>query len=435
MDILSIIEKKRDKKILSEDEIHYFINQYIMGHILDYQASSLLMAICINGFTDEETFALTKAMLQSGDTIDLSPLNGIKVDKHSTGGVGDKTSLIIGPMVAACGLIFAKMSGRALSFTGGTIDKLESIDGFQVEKSKHEFLKQLDKIHLAIIAQSDSLVPADKKLYALRDVSGSVPSIPLIASSIMSKKLAVGTNMILLDVKYGDGAFMQTKEEAMQLAKLMIRIGTAFQRQVKAEITSMEQPLGYAIGNSLEVAEAIQVLQGSGPDDLRNLCLHSVGVILMMANRCKSIEEGKAIAKKTLIDHSAYYKFKEMVIHQGGNEDDLKSMLSQLTHPKTRYSYSCQSEQTGYVKKIHTKKLGLIACQLGAGRTKKNDPIDPYAGILLKVKCNDKVPFGKVLCRVDSNKIIDDSIMEEIRNCFEIDHERSSIPSLIEALV
>ena len=411
MNIIEIIEKKRDREVLTKEEIVFFIEGYCHDKIKDYQASSLLMAICINGFNKAETFALCEAMIQSGDILDLSCVEGIKVDKHSSGGVGDKTTLALAPMLSACGLVVAKMSGRGLGHTGGTLDKLEAIKGFKVDLNEKVFIQQLQSIGLAIISQNEDMVLADKKLYALRDVSGTVASIPLIATSIMSKKIASGADYILLDVKYGDGAFMATKEQAEELARLMIEIGTHFQRQVKAEITSMEEPLGLAIGNALEVQEAIDTLLGKGPSDFTDLCVHSGGVLLQMSGLCKTIKEGEKRMREVIDDQSAYNKFLQMMTAQGG---------SKLAFPKTKYVYTVKAKTNGYVSKIHTLKLGTIACDLGAGRRIKEDVIDHSAGIVLTHKVNDKIHKGEILAYLYTNQGNRETCIQEVLTCFEI---------------
>lgn len=428
MNIIEIIEKKRDKQALTKEEIHYFIDGYVQDEIKDYQASALLMAICIHGMNDEELIALTNAMIHSGDIIDLSRIEGIKVDKHSTGGVGDKTSLVIGPILAACGLAFAKMSGRGLSHTGGTLDKLEAIDGFQINISNDDFIKQVNDIHIAIISQTGNLVLADKKLYALRDVTGTVPSIPLIASSIMSKKLAAGADYILLDVKYGDGAFMATKEEAEVLARTMISIGESFHKSVKAEITSMEEPLGFAIGNTLEVKEAIDTLQGKGPKDFSELCIHSACTLLLMSNLVKTKEQAIELVEKVINDGSAFSKLVEMVKAQHGN-------IEVILHPEkmkqSLYKVNIYANAAGYINKIKARKLGLLACELGAGRKRKEDKILHEVGIVLHQKCGSYVNEKDVLCEVHTNKQLDQQWIEAITQCFIVETKKKEKASLI----
>ena len=428
MNIISIIEKKRDCKCLCEEEINYFVDMYVHGLIEDYQASALLMAICINGMSDEETYYLTKAMIASGDCVDLSTIEGVKVDKHSTGGVGDKTSLVLAPMLAACGLKVAKMSGRGLSHTGGTLDKLESIESFNVNISEEHFINQVNQIGIAIIGQSRNLVPADQLLYALRDVCGCVPSIPLIASSIMSKKIAAGADILLLDVKYGDGAFMKSKEEAQLLGEKMIAIAKRYKKNVRVEITSMQQPLGNAIGNTLEVIEAIETLQNEGPKDLSQLCIQSCATMLQMANLYTNKNDAILKAKSVLADKSAYYKFLEMCKFQNGDT----SFISNCTKfKKSRFLTPCISVIIGNVTQIKTKQLGLIACELGAGRFTKKDCIQHEVGIVLNKKLGDTVVEGEAMCYIYSNTEISDILMDQIISCFVIDSSTPIIEPLI----
>lgn len=428
MNIIEIIERKRDGFALSEHEIHYFIEEYMNENIMDYQASALLMAIYLKGMNEDELFYLTDAMIQSGSVLDLSSLDGISADKHSTGGVGDKTTLVLGPMLAACGIEFAKMSGRGLSFTGGTLDKLEAISKMNVNLSIPAFLKQVKQIHIAIMGQSESMVLADKKLYALRDVTGTVSSIPLIAASIISKKIAAGADIILLDVKYGDGAFMQTKEEAEQLALVMIDLAARFNKKVSAEITCMDQPLGYAIGNALEVKEAIAALKGQGPSDLTDLCIESAAHILRQASLCESMEEARIKAEKTLYDQSAFHKFMQMVEFQGGD-------VNEILHPdmliKNVKKYPVYVPKDGYIKSIACQKLGMIAAKLGAGRMKMNDTIDHSAGILLNHKCGEYVKTNDVLCFVYTNQTNHLDILDDIVQCFKIEQQHFPLEPLI----
>ena len=427
MNIIEIIEKKRDNYILNEEEITYFVNGYCNGSIKDYQASSLLMAICINGMNREETIFLTKAMLNSGKSLDLSSLSGIKVDKHSTGGVGDKTSLVLGPMCAACGLKFAKMSGRGLGHTGGTLDKLESIKGLSISLDEESFIKQVQNINLAIIGQNEQFTPADKKMYALRDVTGTIPSIPLIASSIMSKKLAAGAEIILLDVKYGDGAFMKTKEEALILAKTMIEIGEGLNRKVQAEITNMNEPLGNAIGNSLEVLEAIKTLKGKGPKDFEELCIHSGAKLLLMSGLYIDEMKAKSKMKSVLYDGSAYDYFIKMVSAQKGIiKENQVVFVDDKVYKKDVYTKEC-----GYINSIKTKELGLLSCKLGAGRFTKEDIINLNAGIHLYKKVNDYINKDEVLLTLYGKEEIDENIIKEALNCFYISKEKIEKENLI----
>lgn len=432
MNIIEIIEKKRDHQKLSNNEIEYFVNGYVNDEIKDYQASALLMAICINGLDMEELKSLTQAMLNSGDVMDLSDISGVKVDKHSTGGVGDKTSLALGPILAACGLEFAKMSGRGLSHTGGTLDKLEAIDGFQINLEKERFIKQVNDIHIAIIGQTGNLVPADKKLYALRDVTGTVPSIPLIASSIMSKKIAAGADIILLDVKYGDGAFMPDKESAEQLAKTMISIGEQFNKTIKAEITSMEEPLGNAIGNTLEVKEAIATLQGKGPSDFSELCIHSASTLLMIAKQASTELEAREKVENVIANGKAFQIFVDMVKAQNGN---IEQIIDPNKMKQAKYIVIIKANKEGYINKIHTRQLGLLACELGAGRKRKEDSITHEVGFILHKKCCDYVNANDILCEVHTNTILDETFLNDIRSCFIVnENKKDKIPLIYKTI-
>jgi len=387
MNIYDIIEKKKNKKELNKEEIDFFINNYTNGEIPDYQISALLMAICINGMTEEEIYNLTMSIVTSGETIDLSGIEGTTVDKHSTGGVGDKTTLIITPIVASLGGKVAKMSGKGLGYTGGTIDKLESIEGFQVQIEREEFIKQVNTIGAAIVSQSGNLTPADKKLYALRDVTATVDSIPLIASSVMSKKIAAGSKGILLDVKMGSGAFMKTQEEAKQLAEKMVRIGTKARRKTIALITNMDIPLGNAIGNILEVKEAIEVLKGDGPKDLTELCVELATYMTMM---CNNEEKSKCreLVEESINSGKAYKKFKEIIEAQGGTLDIIEK--NSILEPKL----TIYSPQSGYIVHMDTENIGKISSKLGAGREKKEDTIDYKAGIIIKAKTGEYIKTG-----------------------------------------
>ena len=400
----SIIETKRDKGILTKDQIHYFITNYVSEKIPDYQASALLMAIYLNGMNKQEIADLTEEMRISGNVWDLSSINGLKVDKHSTGGVGDKVSLILGPMVAACGAKMAKMSGRGLGHTGGTLDKMESIPGMKINLTKEEFVKQVNEIGVAIIGQDKSLVPADKKIYALRDVTGTVGSIPLIASSIMSKKLATGSDCILLDVKFGDGAFMKNMESAKELAKTMVEIGKSLNKNVKAEITDMNQPLGNYIGNNLEIKEVIETLKGNGPKDLNEICLNSGAIILEQAKICDR-KEGRKRLEECLKNGKAFESFKLFVKYQGGD-------VSYVEHPEkfevAKNIIEIKSKEEGYIKIIKALTIGLASMRLGGGREKLDDVIDMSAGIVLNKKVGDHVNKDELLCTLYTNKSKDD---------------------------
>ncbi len=399
MNILNIIDQKVKHQSLSKEMIVYFVHGYAKGTIPDYQIASLLMAIKLNGMNDQETAWLTEAMVSSGETVDLSGIKGTTVDKHSTGGVGDKTSLVVGPIVAALGLKLAKMSGRGLGHTGGTIDKLESIPGFTTNLSSTRFKKQVNEVGMAIIGQTLELVPADKKLYALRDVTGTVESIPLISSSIMSKKIASGAKAILLDVKFGSGAFMKTLESAKILAKAMVRIGQSLGRDTRAMLTDMDQPLGFAIGNRNEVLEAADTLQLKGPSDLLELCIQASSMLFIQAKRADSIKEARTKVMEVLTSGKAYSKFIEFIHAQGGKFEDLNNV--ELL--KTKHVVSIKASKAGYLSKIDALALGQAASLLGAGRLTKEDSIDPNAGIMLHHKIGDKVSIGSHLATLKTN--------------------------------
>lgn len=418
MNIIDIINKKSQKKSLTREEIEYFVLGYTKGELPDYQISSLLMAIKLNGMNKRETVDLTRAMLYSGDVNDLSSLPGVTVDKHSTGGVGDKTTIVLAPLVAACGLTIAKMSGRGLGHTGGTIDKLESIPGFNTSLTHEEFFNQVNKIGIAVIGQTSELVPADKKMYALRDVTGTVDSMPLICSSIISKKLASGSSIIELDVKYGDGAFMKSKKKAQELADLMIYVGKKLGRKIKAVISDMNQPLGCNIGNSLEVIESIETLKGNGPEDLTKLCLHICAEFLLEAKKYKSYEKAYAYASETLYSLKALEKFKEFVSYQGGNSEVADNYLL-FKQPK--YSFDIVSNKKGTVKIVKALAIGHGSMLLGGGRMSKDDIIDMSAGIVLKKRTNDKVTNGDVLATCYTDKEVTNEIKEMILNAFVIE--------------
>lgn len=393
MRMYDIIHKKRNGGELSEKEIKFFVNGYTDGSIPDYQASALCMAIYFRGMSADETAALTLAMADSGDRIDLSGIGGFTVDKHSTGGVGDKTSLIVAPIVAANGGKVAKMSGRGLGHTGGTVDKLESIPGFRTSLTPDEFIKQVNDIGLCIVGQTGELAPADKKLYALRDVTATVESIPLIASSIMSKKLAAGSQGIVLDVKTGSGAFMKTVEDSERLAEEMVSIGKAAGRKVTALITDMDIPLGASVGNSLEVIEAIKTLKGEGEKNLTEVCLSLAAQMLCMVTGRDDMVCRK-MAKKSIEDGSALNKLREMITAQGGNADVIDNSGA-FKQPK--FYVDIISERDGYISRTDAERVGIASVILGAGREKKGDPIDPSAGIILKKKTGDSVSKGDVL--------------------------------------
>ena len=400
MRMYDIIKNKRDGGKLSKEEIDFFVKGYTAGEIPDYQASALCMAIYFRGMDDEETTNLTLAIAASGDKVDLSGINGVKVDKHSTGGVGDKTSLIIAPIVASYGVKVAKMSGRGLGHTGGTIDKLEAIDGYQTSIDKKEFFRIVNEVGVSIIGQSGTLAPADKKLYALRDVTATVDSLPLIVSSIMGKKLAAGADCILLDVKTGSGGFMKTLEDSTKLAKSMVEIGHLAGKKVIALITDMDVPLGKAIGNSLEVIEAVETLKGEGPEDLTEICIDIAANMLYMAGK-GTVKECEALAKKAIADGSALQTLVKMVHAQGGNE---KLLLDTSLFKKAAYDYEVKAPKTGYIEHVDTESYGMASLALGAGRAKKEDPIDYSAGITLEKKTGDFVKEGDVIAVLHTNK-------------------------------
>jgi pyrimidine-nucleoside phosphorylase len=400
MRAVDIIIKKRDKEELSTDEINFFIEGFVSGEITDYQASAWAMAVVLNGMNLRETTDLTLAIARSGATLDLSDVVDIAVDKHSSGGVGDKTTLVVLPVVAACGLPVGKMSGRGLGFSGGTIDKLESIPGYRVTLTTEEFKQQLKQIGVVLTGQSLDLAPADGKLYALRDVTGTVQSIPLIASSIMSKKIAAGANAIVLDVKVGLGAFMQSLDEARLLADTMTRIGEMAGRKVKTLLSDMNQPLGFAVGNALEVREAIDVLHGTGPADFREHCLVACAHMLLLGNRADSLEAGKKMSEQSIREGKAWEKFRQLVIAQGGNVEVIDKP-DQL--PKAKYVEVVKSPHSGYLSKIHARLIGEASVLLGAGRSKKTDPVDHAVGIVVHHKVGDLVEQDGPLFTLHAN--------------------------------
>ena len=407
MRMYDIIQRKRDNKELSGEEIQFFVEEYTAGNIPDYQAAALAMAIFFNGMTPEETAALTLAMAHSGDVMDLTPIKGVKVDKHSTGGVGDKTSLVLGPMVAALGVPVAKMSGRGLGHTGGTIDKLESFPGFQTGIPEQEFFDNVNRIGIAIAGQTGNLAPADKKLYALRDVTATVESIPLIASSIMSKKIAAGADVIVLDVKVGSGAFMKDEESAVKLADTMVRIGDNVGKKTMAVVSDMDEPLGYAVGNALEVKEAIDTLAGNGPQDLYELCLELGSHMVAGAGKAQNCAEAKEMLAGTIKDGSALRKLAELVEAQGGNPE---AVYDTELLPKASIEYEYRADTEGYVSRIVCDIVGTSAMVLGGGRENKDSVIDLSVGIVLEAKKGAYVHKGDVLARFyanDENKLSD----------------------------
>lgn len=400
MRMYDLIMKKRKGEELTTEEINFFVDGFTKGSIPDYQASAMLMAIFFNKMNKRETADLTNAMVESGDKIDLSNIKGIKVDKHSTGGVGDKTSICLTPLVASLGIPVAKMSGRGLGHTGGTIDKLETFEGFSVELTEEEFMDNVNKINIAIMGQSGNLVPADKKLYALRDVTATVDNMSLIASSIMSKKLASGADAIVLDVKVGDGAFMKTPETARELAQEMVDIGKHLGRETIGVISDMDQPLGYAIGNSLEVMEAIELLKGNGPKDLLELTLTIGSNMLLCAKKAESIEEARKMLIENIENGKGLEKLKDFVKAQGG---DITPIDDFSKFPKAKYIEEVIAPVDGYITKINAEAFGLIAMELGAGRATKESEIDLAVGLVLNKKRGEKVNKGDVLAYIHSN--------------------------------
>ena len=411
MRMVDVIAKKRDGKELTKEEIDFFVNGYTAGEIPDYQASALMMAIYFQDMSDRERADLTMAMVNSGDTIDLSAIAGIKVDKHSTGGVGDTTTLVLAPLVAALDIPVAKMSGRGLGHTGGTLDKLEAIKGFHIEISKEQFIDLVNRDKVAVIGQSGNLTPADKKMYALRDVTGTVNSIPLIASSIMSKKIAAGSDAIVLDVKTGAGAFMKTDEDAIELARAMVRIGNNVGRNTMAVISDMSQPLGYAIGNALEVQEAIDTLKGKGPADLTELTLVLGSQMVVLAKKAKTLEEARQMLLDVIANGKALEKFREFMTNQGGD-------ASIIDHPErlpqAKYKIDVPAKTAGVVSNIIADEIGVAAMLLGAGRATKEDEIDLAVGLMLHKKVGDKVNAGDSLMTIYSNREDVASVMDKI---------------------
>ncbi|HFD6383934.1 TPA: pyrimidine-nucleoside phosphorylase [Staphylococcus aureus] len=431
MRMIDIIEKKRDGHTLTTEEINFFIGGYVKGDIPDYQASSLAMAIYFQDMNDDERAALTMAMVNSGDMIDLSDIKGVKVDKHSTGGVGDTTTLVLAPLVAAVDVPVAKMSGRGLGHTGGTIDKLEAIDGFHVEIDEATFVKLVNENKVAVVGQSGNLTPADKKLYALRDVTGTVNSIPLIASSIMSKKIAAGADAIVLDVKTGSGAFMKTLEDAEALAHAMVRIGNNVGRNTMAIISDMNQPLGRAIGNALELQEAIDTLKGQGPKDLTELVLTLGSQMVVLANKAETLEEARALLIEAIDSGAALEKFKTFIKNQGGDETviDHPERL-----PQAQYRIEYKAKKSGYVTELVSNDIGVASMMLGAGRLTKEDDIDLAVGIVLNKKIGDKVEEGESLLTIHSNRQDVDDVVKKLDSSITIaDHVVS--PTLIHKII
>ncbi|MDM5299940.1 pyrimidine-nucleoside phosphorylase [Bacillus pumilus] len=431
MRMVDIIAKKRDGKELSSEEISFFVKEYTDGSIPDYQASALAMAIFFQDMTDQERADLTLAMANSGDTIDLSAIEGIKVDKHSTGGVGDTTTLVLAPLVAALDVPVAKMSGRGLGHTGGTVDKLEAVKGFHVEITKDEFIELVNRHKVAVIGQSGNLTPADKKLYALRDVTGTVNSIPLIASSIMSKKIAAGADAIVLDVKTGAGAFMKTPEDSEKLAKAMVRIGNNVGRQTMAVISDMSQPLGLAIGNSLEVKEAIDTLRGEGPEDLNELVLTLGSQMVFLAKRANTLDEAREKLIEVMKNGKALEKFKAFLENQGG---DSSIVDNPEKLPQAPYQIDVPAKESGVVAEIVADEIGVAAMILGAGRATKEDEIDLSVGIMLNKKVGDRVEKGDSLVTLHANREDVANVMEKIYDNIRI-ADQADAPTLIHKVI
>lgn len=432
MRMVDVIEKKRDGRELSTEEIQFLIKGYTKGQIPDYQISAFTMAIFFQGMTEREQADLTIAMVESGEQIDLSEIEGIKVDKHSTGGVGDTTTLVLGPLVAAAGVPVAKMSGRGLGHTGGTIDKLESIKGFHVELENEQFIQLVNQNKLAIIGQSEQLTPADKKLYALRDVTATVNSIPLIASSIMSKKIAAGADAIVLDVKTGAGAFMKSLEDSRKLAQAMVRIGAETGRKTMAVISDMSQPLGFAIGNALEVKEAIETLKGKGPKDLTELCLTLGSQMVYLAEKATSVTEARQMLERALQDGSALEKLKIFIKSQGGDAsvvEDTKKL------PQAAFCIELEAKEDGFISEIVADQVGNAAMLLGAGRATKESIIDLSVGLVLRKKIGDYVQKGESLVTIYSSSPTVEDVKKKLEESIKITTEKVVVPTLIYDLV
>ncbi|MBM5966809.1 pyrimidine-nucleoside phosphorylase [Staphylococcus epidermidis] len=431
MRMIDIIEKKRDGKSLTKEEIEFFVNGYTHEEVPDYQASSLAMAIFFQDMNDEERAALTMSMVNSGEKIDLSDINGIKVDKHSTGGVGDTTTLVLAPLVAAVGVPVAKMSGRGLGHTGGTIDKLESVKGFNVEISEKDFIKLVNDNQVAVIGQSGNLTPADKKLYALRDVTGTVNSIPLIASSIMSKKIAAGADAIVLDVKTGSDAFMKTLDDAEALAHAMVRIGNNVGRNTMAIISDMSQPLGNAIGNALELKEAIATLKGNGPKDLTELVLTLGSQMVVLAEQATSLDEARQMLIDAIKTGKALNKFKTLLSNQGG-DDSIVDSPEKL--PSAKYQVEFKAKKDGYITEIIANEIGVASMMLGAGRQTKEDVIDLGVGIVLNKKVGEHVEKGENILTIHTNTKEIDDILYKLDNSITIE-SKGEAPTLIHKII
>lgn len=433
MNIQEIIANKRDGKKLHKEEIKYFIQEYTKGNITDYQAAALIMAIYINGMNKEETTNLTLEMASSGEILDLSDIAKIVVDKHSTGGVGDKITIILMPIIASLGIPVAKMSGRGLGFTGGTIDKLESIPGYKTDIGVENFIKEVKKIGISVIGQTVNLAPADKKIYELRDTISCVESMPLIASSIMSKKIAAGANKIVLDVTVGSGAFMKNKEDAVKLSNMMKEIGNLANRETVCVLTNMDEPVGYAIGNSLEIIEAVECLKGNIPEDIKEIITTIGSYIIKLAGQGNNLEENKLKILKNIKNGKAYNKFLELVQNQNGDIEYIKN-TDKLE--KAKYIIPVICKKSGYICKLEAEKVGKISVNLGAGRLRKEDHIDKAVGIVLNKKIADQVKENDILAFVyANNKQIGEKAVEELENVFEISNEKVKKEDIILGII
>ena len=431
MRMYDLIAKKRDGLSLTGEEIDFIIRGFTNGDIPDYQMSAFLMAVYLRGMTDEETARMTLAMAHSGDMVDLSGIEGVKADKHSTGGVGDKTTLVVAPVVASCGVKIAKMSGRGLGHTGGTVDKMESVPGCRTSLPSEEFIAQVNRIGISVVGQSRNLAPADKKMYALRDVTATIASVPLIASSIMSKKLAAGADCILLDVKTGNGAFMKTLDDSIALARAMVAIGTHNGRKVAALVTDMDTPLGPAVGNSLEVAESMQVLRGCGPADLTTVCRELASNLLMLAGK-GTLEECRALFDEAISSGRAFETCKAMFAAQGGDV----SVLEDGSFRKAKYSHVVRSPRGGWVRATNTEQIGIASVMLGAGRTRKEDPINFAAGIVLNKKAGDAVQPGEALATLYADdESLFDAAAQTFLAAYTFGDEAPVLPPLVMARV
>lgn len=426
---VSLIRKKREKQHLTGDEIHYLIHSYTDGDIPDYQMSAFLMASYLNGLNTEEAAALTDSMLHSGIVIDLDHVPGIKVDKHSTGGVGDKLSLILAPIVASCGVPVPMISGRGLGHTGGTLDKLESIPGFSVDMNLDRYKEIIKKHNLVLAGQTEEIAPADKLLYALRDVTATVESIPLIAGSIMSKKLAEGIDALVLDVKFGSGAFMKTSEQATELAQTLVRIGEQFGKRTIAYLTNMEQPLGFAVGNWLEVKESIDCLKGEGPNDIMEITHLLAGTMIHLGEKADSVKEGIEVSKKSIEDRSAFQKWIDIVKEQGGDPSVIKEPG---LYNGAEFTQEVTSEKSGYIMEMNAFAMGMVSVELGAGRKEKEDDVDPDAGFILHKKIGDRIKEGETFATVyTNNKNTIHAAIKGMRNAISVDREAPKPLNLI----